>query len=87
MTGPVIQSGQIQAEPAGTMLAQNENLVISEESEEGVENAYLEMVSLAFDICSHWPSIESLIVPQARLHQMPTISARLSCIQDSTAPN
>ena len=81
MTGPVIQSGQIQAEQAGTMLAQSKNLVISEESEEGVENAYQEMVSLAFDICSHWPSIESLIVPQARLHQIPTISARLSCIQ------
>ena len=70
MTSPVIQSGQIQAEQAGTMLAQSKNLVISEESEEGVENAYQEMVSLAFDICSHWPSIESLIVPQARLHQM-----------------
>jgi hypothetical protein len=59
-------------------------VVITKESEEGVENAYQEMVSLAFDLCSHLPGvspIESLIVPQARLYQMPTISARLSFIQ------
>ncbi len=84
MTGTVIQSRQTQAEQArqpGPVFAQNENLVIRNYSEEGVENTYQEMVALALDVCSHTPgvsSIESLIVPQARVHQMPSISARLS---------